>query len=69
MQPVTQQLTSVPESLDGVGAGDHDQPYRFGRLPRTDVPFPFSTRQYAHLLVLRGQVQDGVVGDGDLAPD
>jgi hypothetical protein len=44
--------------LDGPGAGDHDQPYRFGWRPRADVPYPFNTRQYARLLVLRGRVQD-----------
>jgi hypothetical protein len=45
-------------SLDGVGAGDHDQPYRFGWRPRASVPYPFNTRQYARLLLLRGRVQD-----------
>jgi hypothetical protein len=30
---------------DGSGAGDHDEPYRFGRKPRADVTFPFSERQ------------------------
>lgn len=45
-------------SLDGDGAGDHDQPYNFGWRPRSDVPYPFNTRQYARLLVLRGRVQD-----------
>jgi hypothetical protein len=40
------------------GAGDHDQPYQFGRRPRADVPYPFNTRQYARLLVLRGRLQD-----------
>jgi hypothetical protein len=45
-------------SLDGLGAADHDQPYRFGRRPRASAPYPFSTRQYARLLLLRGRVQD-----------
>jgi hypothetical protein len=45
-------------SLDGDGAADHDQPYRFGFRPRANVPYPFSTRQYARLLVLRGRTQD-----------
>jgi hypothetical protein len=45
-------------SRDGEGAGDHDQPYRFGWRPRASVPYPFSTRQYARLLVLRSHVQD-----------
>jgi hypothetical protein len=44
---------------DGLGAGDHDQPYHFGRKPRSAIPYPFSTRQYVRLLVLRGRVQDG----------
>jgi hypothetical protein len=45
-------------SRDGLGAADHDQPYRFGRRPRASDPYPFSTRQYARLLLLRGRVQD-----------
>jgi hypothetical protein len=47
------------ESLDGVGAGDHDAAYIFGRLPRALAPFPFSTREFARLLVLRGRVRAG----------
>ena len=35
---------------------DHDQPYRFGRRPRAIAPYPFSTRQFARLLVLRSRV-------------
>ncbi len=53
-------------SLDGAGAGDHDQPYRFGGRPRTSVPYPFNTRQYARLLVLRGRFRDAQ--DPDLRP-
>lgn len=45
-------------SRDGSGAGDHDQPYQFGRRPRAVAPWPFTERQYAHLLVLRGRVFD-----------
>ena len=52
---------------DGVGAGDHDQPYRFGWKPRANVPYPFNTRQYGRLLVLRGRVQDGLRGADDVA--
>jgi hypothetical protein len=52
-------------TLDGLGAGDHDQPYRFGWRPRGNVPYPFNTRQYLRLLVLRGRVQDGLVGADD----
>jgi hypothetical protein len=52
-------------TLDGTGAGDHDQPYRFGWKPRASVPYPFNTRQYGRLLVLRGRVQDGLLGEDD----
>jgi len=62
-------LSSAPNtrpvlgSLDGLGAADHDQPYRFGFRPRASAPYPFNTRQYARLLVLRSRIQDqaGVV--------
>jgi hypothetical protein len=54
-------------SLDGVGAADHDQPYRFGWRPRSSVPYPFSTRQYSRLLVLRSRVQNGLLGADDVA--
>jgi hypothetical protein len=47
----------VRESLDGNGAGDHDVAYMFGRVPRALAPFPFSTRQFARLLVLRGRIR------------
>lgn len=47
-------------SRDGTGSGDHDMPYVFGRRPRVIAPFPFTTRQYARLVVLRGRVQDRV---------
>jgi uncharacterized Fe-S cluster-containing radical SAM superfamily enzyme len=57
----------VVGSLDGLGAGDHDQPYRFGSRPRATVPYPFSTREYVRLLVLRGRVQDGLVAIDDVA--
>jgi hypothetical protein len=53
-------------SRDGSGAGDHDQPFRFGRRPRTNLTYPFSPRQYARLLVLRGRVQDGLIGVDDV---
>jgi hypothetical protein len=44
---------------DGTGAGDHDQPYTFGRRPTVLAPAPFSTRQYARLLLLRSRWQAG----------
>ena len=52
-------------SLDGEGAGDHDQPYRFGWRSRASVPYPFNTRQYARLLVFRSRLQDQLAGDGE----
>lgn len=45
------------ESRDGTGAGDHDVPFEFGRLPRAIAPFPFSTREFARLLVMRSRVR------------
>ena len=59
---------TIPGSLDGDGAGDRDMPFRFGRRPNTLAPYPFSTRQYGRLLVLRGQVQDHLFGQDDLVP-
>ena len=48
----------VPGSRDGSDAGDHDVPYTFGRRPTAAAPFPFSTRQYARLLVLRSRFRE-----------
>jgi hypothetical protein len=58
-------------SRDGDGAADHDQPYRFGFRPRTSAPYPFNTRQYARLLVLRGRVKDemGMISELDRCVD
>jgi hypothetical protein len=52
-----QQPTSLSGSLDGTGAGDHDQAYTFGRRPCLEAPFPFNTRAYARLLVLRSKLE------------
>jgi hypothetical protein len=59
--------TEAPEwgSHDGSGAGDHDMPYIFGRRPRASTPYPFSTRQYAHLLVLRSRIDAELFGRDD----
>jgi hypothetical protein len=51
-------VAGSPGSLDGDGAADHDEPYRFGRRPRASAPYPFNTRQYARLLVFRSRLQD-----------
>ena len=65
---ISQQQRPSPTagSLDGHGAGDHDQPYRFGWKPTAQVPYPFNTRQYGRLLVLRGRVQDSLFGADDV---
>ena len=55
-------------SLDGEGAGDHDVPFKFGRRPRTAAPYPFSTRHYARLLVLRSRIQAQLFGADDWQP-
>lgn len=51
--------TNLPETgagtRDGSGASDNDQPYVFGRRPRAIAPWPFTERQYARLLVVRGR--------------
>jgi hypothetical protein len=52
-----EQPVSLSGSLDGTGAGDRDQAYTFGRRPRLEAPFPFSTREYARLLVLRSRLR------------
>jgi hypothetical protein len=57
----------APGTKDGRGCSDHDQPYTFGRRPRSVAPFPFTQRQYARLLALRGRVADGLTGSDDSA--
>jgi hypothetical protein len=53
-------------SKDGHGCGDHDEPYRFGRRPRANAPFPFTPYQYARVLALRGCIGDGLRAQDDL---
>jgi hypothetical protein len=48
---------------DGLGAADHDLPYRFGGHPTSRWTYPFTERQYCRLLMLRGRIQDGEYGD------
>jgi hypothetical protein len=60
--------TGAVGSLDGDGSADHDQPYQFGFRPRASAPYPFNTRQYARLLVLRGRMQDRVGASQELLP-
>jgi hypothetical protein len=58
--PLTPEFTG---SRDGAGAGDHDRPFSFGRRPRALWPYPFTTQQFARLLLLRGRWQDGLVSE------
>jgi hypothetical protein len=60
----SESVQTVMESHDGEGAGDHDVPYSFGRRPRSSAPYPFSTRQYARLLVLRSEVRCDLRSEG-----
>jgi hypothetical protein len=53
-------------SKDGRGCSDNDQAYVFGRRPTSVATFPFTSRQYAHLLSLRGRIADGLTGADDL---
>ena len=54
--------THLPETgagtRDGSGASDNDQPYVFGRRPRAIAPWPFTERQYARLLLVRGRYME-----------
>ena len=61
----SQPIDTQPGTRDAAGAGDHDQPFRFGRLPTSLAPHPFSTRQFARLLVLRSRLEAGLAGVGD----
>ena len=62
-QPVTPSAAaSGPHA--GHGAA-YDEPYRFGRMPTSLAPYPFSTRQYVRLLILRSRVHAGLVGCDD----
>jgi hypothetical protein len=65
----SQPVVTMTGSHDGEGAGDHDVPFQFGRRPRAMAPYPFSTRQYARLLVLRSQAQAGLIGADDGRPE
>jgi hypothetical protein len=50
-------------SRDGLGAADHDLPYRFGCSPSSRWTYPFTARQYCRLLVLCGRIRDDEFGD------
>ena len=65
VMPVQPALPLNVGSHDGEGAGDHDMPYKFGRRPRASAPYPFSTRQYVRLLVLRSRISADEFGRDD----
>ncbi len=50
---------------DGSGAADHDVPFEFGRMPSAKAPFPFTTREYVRLLILRSRVHASAVSAAD----
>jgi len=52
--------------LDSHGAGDRAGPSHVGQLPPVEAPGPFSTREHARLLVLRGCIRAGLVGTDDV---
>ena len=55
-------------SFDGDGEGDHDEPYRFGWRPRASVTYPFSTRQFARLLIFRSRLKERQDRQNDFSP-
>jgi len=63
----SQQSHKSTGSDDGSGQNSYDEEYRFGRIPRVSAPCPFSTHQFARLLVLRSRIQAGVFAADDLA--
>jgi hypothetical protein len=68
IQPETHTAPISP--FDAPGAGDHDEEYRFGRRPNVRAPYPFTERQFARLLILRGRLRDNlncVACDGERA--
>ena len=41
-----------------IDAVAYDEPYRFGRRPTVQAPFPFTDRQFGRLLVARGRMRE-----------
>ena len=62
-QPVSIPYDLRPGSLDGEGAGDHDQPFAGYHA------YLFSTRQLARLLQVRGEVLEARLGHGRWTSD
>jgi len=61
-------MPMVPEASQKPQDRTYDQPYKFGRLPSAEATYPFSTREFARLLVLRGAVREGEFGTDDVSP-
>ena len=56
---------SANESTRSPVAGrSYDEPYRFGRRPTGQVPYPFTPREFARLLIVRSRLEQqlGVAG-------
>jgi hypothetical protein len=49
-------LTRVVNDASIVAAPSYDEPYRFGRRPNCRAPFPFTEREFARLLIVRGRI-------------
>ena len=58
---VTNALHSAAGQCTSWGAqssdDSYDEPYRFGRRPNARAPFPFTEREFARLLIVRGRTQ------------
>ncbi len=56
-EPITY---SYGESKDGTGAADKDKPFSFGRHLSVIDHCPFTEREFARLLILRGKIHDAI---------
>jgi len=54
---LNEEAAPLTGTKDGETAADHDEPYRFGRRPNAQAPYPFTERQYARLLIMRSRIQ------------
>jgi hypothetical protein len=63
----SQQSNKSSSLEEGSQVRDYDEEYRFGRRPRAIAPFPFTTQEFARLLVLRSRVDAGLFAGDDLA--
>jgi len=61
IKPVSQAIGSDSTAVD------YDEPYRFGRRPNSRAPYPFTERQFARLLIVRGRLQSSPSAEDQLA--